>query len=957
MTTSMALPVCGGDALLEAQPLAVESNQRIDLIEQVGLTQPAERQEEGLPAPSGPMYKCSFCQELVYESQLDYHAQVCVDPADKDPTQQDDNLVTAPADKAAGVVANTLLESLPVAGVLVGELPRDDAGRTCNFSEDCHSKSLSGTGNSLKAWKDSMAARHQSAQSERALARRSKLVEEMQQKEVQECTFQPKILPRSAMRPGSPPLEHQQYARSQKLKQVEVQAYAELTLRPKISPFAQRLNETSAQGSGSVFDRLYEAAQEFAARKLAMAAPHSAELNCKASSGPFTQSLGSVRRSSPRSIPTSDLLYSDALDRRERQKLMTEQLKEEEESTRDKHQVLERSRRYYWHMLERQIKVAFDLAADGDGAEGCLLTVSQLEDFLIHFGCLRPRRIGSESDPMAAADFDEENARVCAALWRHLDPEGTGHTDLFTLTVFFHILMGAVDETALAGGAGSGSVATAGVAAAGVEGDAIPDVAEPVTAATAPLKMPPEDAASGAQPGILELFQRWDPHRIRAEFQNLYIQRMYLQRQQQEKHNGEGTELQPTAPEMNLQSRVLAAKVIEREKDAAAGERPIQTHADLLMWRHTQVEAKKEERRTQAKKNEVSGCTFRPKTSPRPKDLQAQIATPSGATRSEVLYARAVADRERQEARAELDRSERSRAEVRDCTFRPNTARSERSFQRVHQPEVFKDTVSTSKPMPRGFHEARERLRAAGESQRLQRQMQEDRLARVEAVGTAATTASSARSPRAAVEGGARSTNPKRASTTCSSGKEKLANSARGRQFAQTVPMSRVHGSVSPTRKESRGRGPMPVSARGARPSSQQPARSTVPAEREMPSGSTSARAQARPPATSTPSQSSPASAAPTHTSMTTQGVEVDQSCDETSMGFHGTDTLTPILHVDVNIAPGEPLQRLSLYDGQSVHEAATEFADKHGLAPGMVQRLQSMLEELVQRQQKSRSQ
>jgi len=70
------------------------------------------------------------------------------------------------------------------------------------------------------------------------------------------------------------------------------------------------------------------------------------------------------------------------------------------------------------------------------------------------------------------------------------------------------------------------------------------------------------------------------------------------------------------------------------------------------------------------------------------------------------------------------------------------------------------------------------------------------------------------------------------------------------------------------------------------------------------------------------------------------------------NMCFDGPDMLVPLLHVDVNIAPGEPLQRLSLYEGQSVYEAATEFAEKHGLSPGMVQRLQGMLEELVLRQQ-----
>ena len=36
-----------------------------------------------------------------------------------------------------------------------------------------------------------------------------------------------------------------------------------------------------------------------------------------------------------------------------------------------------------------------------------------------------------------------------ALLWTYLDPHGRGHVDLLTLTVFFHVLMGAVDEDAL----------------------------------------------------------------------------------------------------------------------------------------------------------------------------------------------------------------------------------------------------------------------------------------------------------------------------------------------------------------------------------------------------------------------------------------------------------------------------------------------------------------------------
>ena len=46
----------------------------------------------------------------------------------------------------------------------------------------------------------------------------------------------------------------------------------------------------------------------------------------------------------------------------------------------------------------------------------------------------------------ATLQHTSEKKRLKLALWRYLDPEGTGSCDLLTLTVFFHVLMGAVDE-------------------------------------------------------------------------------------------------------------------------------------------------------------------------------------------------------------------------------------------------------------------------------------------------------------------------------------------------------------------------------------------------------------------------------------------------------------------------------------------------------------------------------
>jgi len=149
------------------------------------------------------------------------------------------------------------------------------------------------------------------------------------------------------------------------------------------------------------------------------------------------------------------------------------------------------------------------------------------------------------------------------------------------------------------------------------------------------------------------------------------------------------------------------------------------THVESLLIRQNQVEAKREERRVQAKQEEVSGCTFQPRCSPRRGNMENEGTR--GANRTEALYARAFIDKERREARAQESARARSDAEVKGCTFRPNTAKSGRSYHRAQDGAA---------PIPKGFYETRERLRAAGEAERLKRQQREERMARIGPVGS-----------------------------------------------------------------------------------------------------------------------------------------------------------------------------------------------------------------------------
>lgn len=61
-----------------------------------------------------------------------------------------------------------------------------------------------------------------------------------------------------------------------------------------------------------------------------------------------------------------------------------------------------------------------------------------------------------------------------------------------------------------------------------------------------------------------------------------------------------------------------------------------------------------------------------------------------------------------------------------------------------------------------------------------------------------------------------------------------------------------------------------------------------------------------------------------------------------------------PLLYVDVNIAPGQPPERIILREGQNVNEVAAEFAAKHVLTPVLAQRLHSLLREVVHRQEQT---
>jgi len=473
---------------------------------------------------TGPLYKCNVCQGFIYESQLQNHLKECAEEDSLSPAEAD-----APQGQGLGSSTSSALDLYrgPVTLEEVDEEQEDEPSATGSFpgggddaggminapsttstaaqahdggdtktpesSAESTSGLLGASRGSLTASGASISAspgyvdraeffkarnqrdsvqfqaselhQHILGQKERQSEKRRSLVEELDVKEREACPFEPKNFTRRGSLNVSSRLEPNIPQRFRKLALVEAAAYSNNTHRPVISRFAEQWSRRQSQSP--VFERLYALAA--AQRK---DVPKQSEEPPAASSAVTNNAAGSSASSNAgRSLPTSELLYSDALDRRERQRATKEQFQlNVDAEARAQGKVLSRSRRYYWHKLEREIKVAFDAAS----SEDTYLAYPSLEEFLIRFGCLRPtgqrgsmhpRGCSSAAGSIAAAAGDaaagigspvassivDEMRRLRVSLWRHLDPEKVGSVDLLSLTVFFLVLLGASDDARLGG--------------------------------------------------------------------------------------------------------------------------------------------------------------------------------------------------------------------------------------------------------------------------------------------------------------------------------------------------------------------------------------------------------------------------------------------------------------------------------------------------------------------------
>jgi len=343
---------------------------------------------------------------------------------------------------------------------------------------------------------------------------------------------------------------------------------------------------------------------------------------------------------------------------------------------------------------------------------------------------------------------------------------------------------------------------------------------------------------------------------------------------------------------------------------------------------------------------EVSGCTFKPKMTAKPHDMPLEVL-PRGATRNEALYARGLADRERKEARKLQDEAARSKNEVKDCTFKPDTGKSNTSYcNRAND---------GSAPVPRGFYENKQRLRGANEVLAKKREQREDRLCKITQVGKinlASSTASASNAPAVLGEQLQYPLPPV-------SEDSRLQDVTRPKVAAKA---STPRGTRSPQPRSSSGSRGTPGRNGAERARTASPADTTGSARRTPGGGSRSPERLQGTPNTReaslvglmlagreegsspnpAPAQFGTPAAAPSSTALSPDPAEAD---------------VPPLLYVDVNIAPNQPPERIVLREGQSVTEVAAEFAAKHVLTPALAQRLHALLREVLQRQEQQQQQ
>eukprot|EP00451_Oxyrrhis_marina_P007959 CAMPEP_0204277442 /NCGR_PEP_ID=MMETSP0468-20130131/29301_1 /ASSEMBLY_ACC=CAM_ASM_000383 /TAXON_ID=2969 /ORGANISM="Oxyrrhis marina" /LENGTH=618 /DNA_ID=CAMNT_0051254217 /DNA_START=38 /DNA_END=1894 /DNA_ORIENTATION=- len=403
--------------------------------------------------------------------------------------------------------------------------------------------------------------------------------------------------------------------------------------------------------------------------------------------------------------PAAAMLYRDAVDRRRYREI---QLLQEAEASPRRAPVLPHSRKIYWSLLEKQVKTAYDECCGGEG-----LTFPMLECVLNKLRCLPVSNGGAPRSPEPAL------AKLQAELWRTLDPKQEGVVDLLTLTVFFHVLLGAVETPPSQGKPGNNGKS--------------PEDAQPESN-NAPLLQPisehEEEAGHGPHPFpsgpskavVEELLRRFDAQQVRRDFSVLRTYRQHFYQSNLGK-GGEEASATAASPQILPQSRLKARQHHERcSRQAELVGHTLETTRDRMMWEQSQWREKAERDRKMFDEEEAKQCPFRPNLSSTGnwRSGGGRVVVSSKLSKHEELYARAFVQRQKKEEQREQELSSREKQASQECTFKPDRKVSQKSYT---QQRPASQTTEIQ-----GFGAATERLRKAGEA-RARKQEELDRCA------------------------------------------------------------------------------------------------------------------------------------------------------------------------------------------------------------------------------------
>lgn len=576
-------------------------------------------------------------------------------------------------------------------------------------------------------------------------------------------------------------------------------------------------------------------------------------------------------------------LYNKGLERMARHAEQVQQQSKE----RSARQVLGRSREYYWQMLDRQIRDAFDKAAKGHH-----LANTELEDFLRHFGVMATNEASST---LAVERINEESRKLRTALWRHLDPDGVGEVDFLTLQVFFWVLMVAVaDESLEAQKLHNLARKACEEAGQGTQTQAAVDSAMSAAATVAP---------DGFR--ICELLMRFNPKQLRQEFKQLYLDRLHRLAGRRD----EGSPEAPSRRSLSSRSRLLAERVHQKMQEEAGSRR----HVDLLWWRQHQVETQRQRMREEKDAQEAEQCPFAPCL------VNRRTRSVHGGLR---LYEQATARQMSREETWTAQAQQRQEREMADCTFHPNVTKSDKSF---HSSKSFASPAS-----PRGADACAQRMRKAFAEKDWRRRFLEERAPSAVSAGTSAGATSSTflrssediprDSPKYAVRSpGAR---------------DEALGELRSRSTwvvaVSTAPGALAASAPSPER-HFRAKA-SDLGRKGGRPQVRDSNRSPAIRQGRVQPKQMATQRQAKAPTkggAGAPPKSRPSVAS------------VDSSPQL------GKAAERPLLIAEVSISQDLPPAKLVLYECEDVAEVAANFAREHALAPHLAERLRRDLSEL----------